>query len=290
MRASLHRTLAALLAALAAAALLAEPVATVNGKPIDQTTLYEYMLKRYGSRSLVNLITAEVIRQAAEKQGITCTDAEIDAGIAKKRRSMDLTAVETGADFDMIMLLQGDTETILRESERTLILLKKMVAKDATLTDQRVQEYYQQHAAEFRLKEGMRVSYVRMDDKDKLSEVRQNVVAGNLTFAAAAAQFSNDTATNASGGQLDRWLRRGETAFLKAAFSLLADGDTSDIIGMPRLGYYLIRRDQYARLAFAKQRELMKAAKAEFLLQWPDGTFAPLKSPDDAAAAAPGQP
>lgn len=288
----------------------AVPVAMVNGKPIEQETLYEYMLKRYGSRSLVNLISAEVIRQAAEKQGIQVTEAEIDASIAAKRRTFDITAIETGADFDTVLFSQGDTLQTFRESERTLLLLKRLVAKDVSITDEAVQAYYQARVSEFKIREGMKVSYIRMDNREQLSEVRQSIVAGEQTFEEAARQYSNDPLTKDAGGRLDRWLGRGNTPFLQAAYSLLNDGDYSEIVAFPGLGYYLIRRDQYVRdyqldfddvkgeirelleteatqrLAAAKQQELMRTAKIEFLLQWPEGSFMPPKSSETATSAA----
>jgi len=290
------------------APLLAEPVATVNGQPIEQQALYEYMLKRYGSRGLLNLITAEAIRQEAAKQGITVTDAEVDAEIARKRETVDMSAIETGVDFELMLFSQGDTLSLFRDGERSLLLLKRLVAKDVSVPDERVQEYYRTHLADFKIREGMKVSYIRMDDKSQLSELRQSIIAGEQTFEAAAKQYSNDKYTKDNGGKLDRWLPRGESPFVQAAYSLLKDGDVSEIVPFPNLGYYLVRRDQYVRdyqldfdevkgdihdmletqttqgLAAAKQRELMKAADIKFLLQWPGGSFMPPK-PDDAAAA-----
>jgi foldase protein PrsA len=284
-----------------AACACAEPAATVNGRPVDQQVLFEYMLKRHGSRSLLNLVAAEAIKQAAEKQGVKVTDADVDAAIAKKRETFDRTAIETGVDFEMVLFSQGDTLTTFRESERTLLLLKGLVAKDVKTTDEAVQEYYRTHLGEFKLREAMKVSLIRMDDLEKTTEVRKAIIAGEITFEAAAKQYSNDPYTKDSGGKVDRWIGRGNTPFLQAAYSLLNDKDTSDIVPFPGLGYYLVRRDQYVRdyqldfdevkddirellgtqmiqnLAAAKQRELMKAADIKFQLTWPEGSFLPPK-------------
>jgi foldase protein PrsA len=297
--------IAVLLLFVVGGAVLAEPVATVNGQPVEQQAFYEYMLKRYGSRSLLNLIAAEAIRQAAAKQGLTVTEAEVDAEVAKKRQTFDQQAVETGVDFDMMLLSQGDTLPLFRDSERTLLLLKRLVAKEVSVSDERVQEYYRTNLASFKIREGMKVSFIRMDDGDQMTEVRQSIIAGELTFEAAAKQYSNDPYTKDAGGKVDRWIPRGNSPFVQAAYALLKDGDVSEILPFPSLGYYLIRRDQYVRdlqldfdevkgdihellvtqvtqaLAAAKQRELMKAAKIDFLLQWPEGAFMPPK-PEEA--------
>ena len=102
-----------------------EPVASVNGKNIDSAELYTYMVKRHGYASIVNLIAAEVIRQAAEKERITVADAEIDEAIEVNRDRLDRTAIETGADFDSMLASRGQTIEMFREGERTLLLLKR---------------------------------------------------------------------------------------------------------------------------------------------------------------------
>ncbi|MBM3497520.1 MAG: hypothetical protein FJX74_02510 [Armatimonadetes bacterium] len=290
-----------LLLAVLGGPLVAAPVATLNGEPIDQQALYEFMLKRYGSQSLLKLMTAEAIRQEAVKRSVTVTDAEVEAEIARKRNLVNATAIETGIDFDMMLFSQGETLPLFRESELTRLRLKRLVAKEVSVPDERVQEYYRTHVAEFKIREGMKVSYLRMDDRDQMTEVRQSIIAGELTFEAAAKQYSNDPLTKDAGGKLDRWLPRGNSPFVQAAFGLLKDLDVSEIVPFPNLGYYLIRRDQYVRdlqldfdevkedirehliaevtqgLVGAKQRELMKAAKMDFLLQWPEGSFLPPK-------------
>jgi foldase protein PrsA len=277
----------------------AQPVAKVNGQPIDQSDLYTYMVKRHGYRSLLNLITAEVIRQQAAKQGITVPDQEIEQSITRKRESLNRTAIETGADFDAMLASQHQTLQMFTESERTLLLLKRMVSGEVQVTDANVREFYQKNQEDYKLREAMRVSYIRLDDAEQATEVRQNIINGNITFEQAAKEYSKDPYTKDQGGKLDRWLTRGRTPFLQAAFSLLQDGDVSDVVPFPGLGLYLIRRDEYVRdyqldfdeiesdlkelladqltqrLAFAKQRELLEAAKVEFLIEWPEGTWPP---------------
>lgn len=303
--------LACLLWIAPASPLNAEPVATVNGQPVDQADLYTYMIKRHGYRSLLNLITAEVIRQEAAKQGVTVADQEIDESIARKRKSLDITAIETGADFNAILASEGQTLQMFRESERTLLLLKKMVKSEAQVTDDQVRDHYQKNQDDFKLREGMRVSYIRVDDAEKATELRQNIINGNLALEQAAREFSTDPYTKDQGGKLDRWLARGRTPFLQAAFGLQQDNDVSDVVRFPGLGFYLIRRDKYVRdyqldfddvkdeirdfltnqvtqrLALAKQRELLKAADVKFLIEWPEGTWPPdagerLSAPEEA--------
>ena len=277
----------------------AAPVATVNGQAIDQAELYTYMVKRHGYRSLLNLITAAVIGQEAAKQGITVTDEEVEANITRKRESLERTAIETGANFDAMLASQRQTLEMFREGERTLLLMKKMVQDEAQVTDDQVREHYQKNQNEYKLREAMRVSYIRVDDAGKATEIRQNIINGNVTFEEAAREYSSDPYTRDSGGKLDRWLARGRTPFLQAAFALQLNGDVSDVVPFPGLGLYLIRRDEYVRdhqldfddikdelkelltdqltqrLALAKQRELLTAADVKFLIDWPEGTWPP---------------
>jgi len=289
----------------------AEPVAKVNGKPIDQAALYELMLKRVGYTSLQALIGAEVVRQEAERRGITVSEKEIDDEIARKREGLDRAAVQTGMTFDAFVASSGQTPGMFRDNERILLLLKKMVQDKVKVTDDDVRDYYQKNQNAFKLHEAMRVSYIRFDDARKATEVRQDIVAGKIKFEDAARQYSTDPFTKDKGGRLEDWLGRGRTPFLNAVYELLQDGDYSDVIPWPGMGLYLIRRDRYVRdyqldfdevkndvkdmmtqditgnLVRARQDELMKAAKIETLVQWPPGSILP---PAPENEPAPGTP
>jgi len=298
--------IALLLSALSIGA--AESVLSVNDETIDSSALYAYMVKRHGFRSLLNLLSEAVIEQEAAKKGITVTDAEIDALIQERRDELNKTAVETGVNFDSMLAGRGQTLGMFREGERSLMLIKKMVADDVDITDAKVREHYEKNQQNFRLKEAMKVSYIRLHDPDPekltalLEEVRtlrQQVIAGDLNFEQAAREYSACPYTKADGGKLDRWLMRGRTPFLEAAFKLLQDGDISDPVLYPGLGFYLIRRDDYVRdyvldfdevsvelenvlrteqvqqLVAAEQRKLLEAADVKWLIDWPEGSFKP---------------
>ena len=155
MPATKRRPAAALCGALLLAAICtsdhAEPVLSVNGQNIDSSALYEYMVKRHGYRSLLSLLTAEVIRQAAEREGITVADEEVDAAIENQREALDGTAIETGADFETMLRSRGQTLETFRESERTLLLVKKMVADEVEVTDEKISDHYNLNPDQFKL-------------------------------------------------------------------------------------------------------------------------------------------
>jgi parvulin-like peptidyl-prolyl isomerase len=145
----------------------------------------------------------------------------------------------------------------------------------------------------------MKVSFIQFETAEKASEVRQSIIAGQITFENAAKQFSTDRYTKENGGKLRDWVQRTQTPFSQAAFGLLQDGDVSDVVEYPGLGYFLIRRNSYVRnyqidfdevkddlkalmiqeltqrLAAAKQDELMKAADIKIVVQWPEGSVVP---------------
>ncbi|HJN18909.1 MAG TPA: hypothetical protein QGH10_25640, partial [Armatimonadota bacterium] len=145
--------LAVLVLAMAAGAAPAEPVLSVNGQNIDSSKLYDYMVRRHGYPSLLKLLVAEAIDQAATAAGITITDEEIAAEVAARRESLDRTAIESGVDFDQMLLSRGQTVEMFSDGERTLLQLRKMVADDVNITDETLATYYQGHPDEFRLKE-----------------------------------------------------------------------------------------------------------------------------------------
>ncbi len=312
--AALAAALAGLLLSAVAPSAVAQPIANVNGKPIDQAALYEYMLKRIGYTSLESLILVEVVRQEAEKRGIAITEKEIDDEIARKRELLDRTAVQTGMTFDVLVASSGQTPEMYRDTERTLLMLKRMVQDKVKVTDDDIRDRYQRSQSTFLLHEAMRVSFIRFDDARKATEVRQDIIAGKVKFEDAVRQYSTDPFTKDQGGKLADWLARGQTPFLKAAFALLEDGDLSDLVPWPGMGLYLIRRDRYVRdyqldfdevkddlrsamtqeatsnLMRAKQDELIKAAKIEILVQWPPGSILPPPPEQGASGTSPGHP
>ena len=126
----------------------------------------------------------------------------------------------------------------------------------ATVTDQDLQAYYDQHRDEYRVPEQVKVSHILIktpipapgakedekaiaDARAKAEDVLKQLKAGG-DFAKLAEKYSDDPGSAKSGGDLG-WIGRGRTVpeFEKAAFSL-AKGQTSDLV-KSSYGFHIIR-------------------------------------------------
>ena len=119
------------------------------------------------------------------------------------------------------------------------------------VTDADVQTYYNQHQAQFQVKEQVKVRHILIAvpsgsdgktdaaAKAKAEDLLKQIKGGG-NFAELASKNSDDPGSKVQGGELN-WLDRGKTVpeFDKAAFSL-APGQTSDVI-KTQFGYHILQ-------------------------------------------------
>jgi peptidyl-prolyl cis-trans isomerase D len=139
------------------------------------------------------------------------------------------------------------------------------------ISDADVQAYYNQHQAQFQVKEQVRVRHILValpagsDSKaDSAAKAKADdllkQIKGGANFADLATKNSDDPGSKTQGGELG-WLDRGRTVpeFDKVAFSLNA-GQTSDVI-KTQFGYHILQVEEKKT---AHQRPLSEV-KAEIV-------------------------
>lgn len=158
------RLVAILLTLACAAAAHADPaavVARVNGTPITEGQVNAVVKGVISGRATPppseeiaalseaareSLIDLELLAQAAEKQGITITDAQVDAAIARSRARF-----QQPAQYDAAVQRSGLSREQLRaDTRKTLLvdaLLERVVWRDVRVTPEAVRQYYDQHRA-----------------------------------------------------------------------------------------------------------------------------------------------
>jgi peptidyl-prolyl cis-trans isomerase D len=122
------------------------------------------------------------------------------------------------------------------------------------VTDAELQAYYNQHLAQFQVKEQVKVRHILIAvppgadakadaaAKAKAEDLLKQIKSGG-DFADLASKNSDDPGSKVQGGELG-WLDRGKTVpeFDKAAFSL-APGQTSDLI-KTQFGYHILQVEE----------------------------------------------
>jgi parvulin-like peptidyl-prolyl isomerase len=146
----------------AAAAADDDVVARVNGVAITEAMVNAVVKGAIGGRShepssdeiaqlsdaaLESLIDLELLYGAAQQQGITVSDADVDAEVARSRKRF-----AKPSDYDAALARSGMTMAQLRaDTRKTLVVnafLNKVVWKDVTLPADAAQQYYDQHRGE----------------------------------------------------------------------------------------------------------------------------------------------
>jgi peptidyl-prolyl cis-trans isomerase SurA len=241
-------------------------VATVNGHPIFQTDVDKAYTTQLASNPqqastpdqadslrlniIHTLILEAIIDQRAAKQGLTATDAEVEAKLA------EMKAPYTEEQFQAKLKAGNYTlDSLKRDIRRTLTqekLINKEINSRITVTDADVRNYYDANKAAFNLIEptyrlaeivvtdqgssqsGNLQSNKAANDDDarkKIQAIKTRIDSGE-DFGQLAANFSEDTRTNQNGGEMG-FLPESQLKAIPvvyAAIAKLSAGQTTDII------------------------------------------------------------
>jgi peptidyl-prolyl cis-trans isomerase SurA len=250
--------------------------AEVNGQPI-----FAMQVERYYEREVANLpepltaaeeqarklalleelIETEILWQRAARAGVQASDAEVEA------RLRELRAAQSPESFEQQLETQGMSLADLRAELRRQVAIRKLLDRtlDAavTVTDQEVQEHYEQYKNHFRaIETQFRVAHIlvtpghdpevrnlRGQDAGTEAEARQKIqfllerLRAGEDFRELARNFSEDPTTALAGGDLgffpESALAQSEPA-LRSAVERMSEGEVAGPI-RTREGYHLLK-------------------------------------------------
>jgi len=110
--------------------------AIVNNKPIFRSTVNRSLVARYGTQTLENMITEQLINDEAKKLNITVTNEEIDA-----EQKEILASFGGNVTLEEVLSYQGMTKEDFNQQIRLQMLLTKIIGKDITITDDEITKY-----------------------------------------------------------------------------------------------------------------------------------------------------
>ncbi len=242
-------------------------VATVNGNPIFQTEVDKAYQAQLASNAqqrtptqdqedslklniLHTLIVEAIIDQRAGKQGLTATDAEVDAKLA------EMKAPYTEEQFQAKLKASNLTLDELRRDVRRSItedkLLNKEINSRINVSDADVTNYYNSHKADFNLIEpAYHLAQIEVTDqgsgqagnlqnnkaandadaRKKIQAIKNRIDSGE-DFGELAANFSENPQTAPNGGDMgfitESQLKTNPTIY--DSIVRLNPGQTTDII------------------------------------------------------------
>ncbi len=242
-------------------------VATVNGHPIFQTDVDKAYTAQLATNPqqqtpspdqadslklniLHTLIIEAIIDQRAAKEGLTATDAEVDAKLAEMKAPY--TEDQFQAKLKAANLTLDELKRDVRRSLTQTKLLNKEINSRITVTDADVTNYYNAHKADFNLIEpayhmaqievtdqgsaqagNLQNNKATSDDeaRKKIQAIKNRIDSGE-DFGELAANFSERPDTAPNGGDMgfisETQLKSNPTIY--AAVTKLNAGQTTDII------------------------------------------------------------
>lgn len=198
----------------------------------------EGRLLDFKRRLLDNLINQELVAQAAEKQGLKVTDADVKKQIQQLKSGFD-----DAKQYEKAIKSAGYTEETLGESIRKQLMTQKLIeslSSGGAVSEADIKSYYEKNKTQFRQEAAKRASHIlfKPEDKAKGAKVLAELKAGE-DFAKAAKKYSVDTATAAKGGDLG-WPSTPLVEEFQKAVDRLKVGQMSDLVKTP-YGWHIIK-------------------------------------------------
>ncbi|MBK5273814.1 MAG: peptidylprolyl isomerase [Desulfuromonadales bacterium] len=205
--------------------------------------------KEMEKQALQQLVAAELLYQAGQKQEIKDLDKQVDAKLAqgKARFTNDQDFAKAMKELDM------DEKALRDYTRRDLMItnfIEKTISSKVTVSEEDVRKFYDQNADKFTRPETVKASHIligvdakaTVEEKKtarKKAEKLRKELAGGADFAALAKANSTD-ASSQQGGDLG-YFAKGQMvpAFEKAAFALKT-GEISDVVET-QFGYHIIK-------------------------------------------------
>ncbi len=215
--------------------------------PPEQLQQLRPMLRQQAVESLIN---QDLLLREALRQGVTPTEAEIDAQIEEI-----VAQFPSRAEFESQLGMAGMTMDTLREDIRGNLKIQKLVEgqfpPDIEATDEEIETFYFENLDQFEQPEQIEASHIliqttpgeteesRAAKRGQLEALRERIEEGE-DFAELAREASEDVGSADRGGHLG-FFGRGQMIpeFEEAAFAL-EPGELSEIVET-QFGYHLIQ-------------------------------------------------
>ena len=246
-------------------AVVQDPVARVNGVAISALELKrasKVMLagergivpsadqqKEFEKQALTQLVSAELLYQAAQKLEIKDLEKQVDDKMAKGKAKFSKAEDFTKAMKDMDM----DEKDLRDYTRRDLIItnfIEKTIVPTVKVSEEDARKFYDQNPDKFTRPEAVKASHILLgvDEKataeekkaarEKAEKLRKEL-AGGADFAALA-KANSTCPSSKQGGDLG-YFGKGQMvpAFEKAAYAL-KPGEISDVVET-QFGYHIIK-------------------------------------------------
>lgn len=244
-------------------------VAVVNGQKITKGDLMADLWDWQAPSVLDEMIQQTLIKQAAQKKGVSLTEKDINARVEETKKRMP-----PDQSFDEVLARYGITKANFLARTKSGLLAERIVEKDINPTDADYAQFIKASHVLVRIQPGKDEDERKKNEdaaKEKIDKIAAEI-KGGLDFAEAAKKYSEDEQNKDKGGDLG-WFKRGRMApeFEKAAFDL-KPGDVSEPV-KTFYGYHLIKVTKLGKDATAEEKaelrdQIVREQKGMKMPQW----------------------
>lgn len=214
-------------------------VATVGGTPITQQQLIAQTQSYAGSQMLSQLITNQLVTDAAAKQKVTVTQAEVNQALQGIEQQNGITS---DAQLTQLLAQSNMTKSQLMSQLKVSVLEQKLAESKVKVTDSEIQTFYKQNKSALGTPEQRALSDIIVASKTKAQQIAAEAAKGT-SFSSLVKKYSTDTSTKSGGGSMGTFSQSqlGQTnpSLVTAAFSLKKGGVSAPI--KVSTGYELIQ-------------------------------------------------
>lgn len=217
-------------------------VASINGTNITRDELIEKLLMHYGARALDAMIQQTVIRQEAARLGIELGEQDIEEALnefySQGRFPEGMPLSERRAQWLKMLDDRGMTEQDFKDDMAVEVLLRKIVGRRITVTDEQLNEEYERRHGE-----RLNLRQIVAKTEENAKAIYDELKAG-ASFAEVAKKKSTDRRSALEGGKVRRAVARGTAAKVleDVAFNL-KDGEFSEPFKVAADKWYILKVD-----------------------------------------------
>ncbi len=206
--------------------------AVVNGAQLAIGELAEECVARHGLETLEGMISREILEQACKKRGLTVTDADIDAEIARAALAGITPKPDDSPDveawLELVKKNQGiSLEVYRRDAVWPTVALKKLVAEKVQVTEEDLRKGFDANYGP-----RVRCLAIVLDNLRRAQQVFEMARRKNTSenFGDLAGEYSVEPGSQALRGEIPPIKKHGGQPRLEEEAFMLRLGEISGVI------------------------------------------------------------
>ncbi len=222
-------------------------------------------------RALNEALILTLLRQEAAKKQLRIAKEEVEGRLSNWKDGYP------PGGFEEMLRKQNTTEEFLRKRIADQLLIEKITetlfGTETMVSDEELQAYFKQHSDEFIRPVRVHAYQIVVPTQEEASKIRQEIVAGQITFESAARKYSLSPDA-AKGGDLGFFSKDEKISAFNKAFALSV-GEVSSPI-QSQYGVHLLKvieKQPSKKLAFAEAKDdivraLKKVKEVSIYKEW----------------------